>query len=70
MVQVLGRVQMVLGIISFFAVIVVLAVLISRGDGVGYSIVISMVLLISAVPVGRFLSDDPLHAPKAHPNSI
>lgn len=53
--QVLGRVQRWLGVICFAVVIVLVAVLISRGDGIGYSIVVSMVLLVSTVPVGMTL---------------
>lgn len=50
--QVLGRVQLILAVISFIMVIIILAVLLSRGDGVGYSIVISIVVLVSVVPIG------------------
>lgn len=55
--QVLGRVQLVLGLISFLGVIVILIVLLARGEEAGYSIVISMVILVSTVPVGEYPTD-------------
>ena len=55
--QVLSRVQLVLAIISTLGVIVILVVLLTRKEGVGYSIVTSFVILITCVPVGE------LHSP-------
>ena len=51
--QVLSRVQLVLAIISTLGVIVILVVLLTRKEGVGYSIVTSFVILITCVPVGE-----------------
>lgn len=54
--QVLGRVQLVLGLVALLGVVVVLIVLLTRGEEVGYSIVICMVLLIATVPVGKLIT--------------
>lgn len=53
--QVLGLVQLTLGIISFIGVLVILIVLLTRGEGTEYSIVTFFVLLICCVPVGEEL---------------
>lgn len=54
--QVLGAVQIVIGIIAFLAAAAILIVLLVRGEQVGYSVVIVMVILVSTVPVGGFLA--------------
>ena len=52
--QVLGAVQIAVGIIAFVSVIAILVVLLVRGEEAGYSVVIAMVILVSTVPVGKF----------------
>lgn len=56
MMQVLGAVQIVIGVIAFLAAAAILIVLLVRGEQVGYSVVIVMVILVSTVPVGGFLA--------------
>ena len=51
--QVLGAVQIAVGVIAFLSVIAILAVLLARGEKAGYSVVIAMVILVSTVPVGE-----------------
>ena len=55
-VQVLGAVQIVIGVIAFASVIVILAVLLARGEKAGYSVVTAFVILVSTVPVGELHS--------------
>jgi H+-transporting ATPase len=50
--QVLGAVQIAVGVIAFLSVVAILAVLLARGEEAGYSVVIAMVILVSTVPVG------------------
>lgn len=50
--QVLGAIQIAVGIVAFLSVIAILAVLLARGEQAGYSVVISIVILVSTVPVG------------------
>lgn len=53
LVQILGLVQITIGILSFAGVLVILIVNLKRGEGAEYSIVIFFVLLICCVPVGK-----------------
>ena len=53
--QVLGAVQIVVGVIAFASVVVILAVLLARGEQAGYSVVTVFVILVSTVPVGEAL---------------
>lgn len=50
--QILGLVQITIGILSFAGVLVILIVNLTRGEGAEYSIVIFFVLLICCIPVG------------------
>ena len=71
--QVLGAVQIVIGVIAFLAAAAILVVLLVRGEQVGYSVVIVMVILVSTVPVGGFLalsSCNPNHIPPKFPQTL
>ena len=48
----LRAVQLAVAIVAAIFVIAILAVLLARGEEVGYSIVTAMVILVSTVPVG------------------
>ena len=51
--QVLNRVSIILALVSFVAVVAIFAVLVGRGDGVGYAFVIASVVFVCVVPVSR-----------------
>ncbi len=50
--QVLQRVSLVLGAVALVGCLCILAALLGRGDSAGYSVVIAVVVLVSAIPIG------------------
>ena len=51
--QVLGLVQITIGVLSVLGVLVILIVNLTRGEGAEYSIVTFFVLLVCTIPVGK-----------------
>lgn len=53
--QILGLVQVTIGVLSFAGVLVILIINLTRGEGAEYSVVTFFVLLVCCIPVGELL---------------